>query len=224
MQMDIYPIPLGFDRGYMIKGEGTVMIDAGPPGKAKAFRKGIQKASARPADIGLLILTHGHWDHAGSAKSIQDITGAKIVMHEKEREWLERALKPLPPAVTPWGRVLAAIIRPLVPLVDLPPAKVDVVLEDAPFSLVPFGIDGKILPTPGHSPGSVSVVLSSGEAFVGDLAMNAPPLRLNPGPPIFAEDMEAVRDSWKRLLEAGATKIYPAHGRPFSASRMRRFL
>ena len=61
------------------------------------------------------------------------------------------------------------------------------------MSLAGYGIPGKIIYTPGHSMGSVSVLLDNGEAFVGDLAMNEFPLRLSPGLPIFAEDMEKRR-------------------------------
>ncbi len=47
--------------------------------------------------------------------------------------------------------------------------------------------------------------------------MNAFPLRLTPGVPIFADDLELVKQSWKKLLDLGAKKIYPAHGKPFSS-------
>ena len=78
--------------------------------------------------------------------------------------------------------------------------------------------------TPGHSAGSVTVLLETGEAFVGDLAMNAFPLRLSPGLPILAEDPAAVVRSWEALLELGATTVYPAHGKPFSADVIREAL
>jgi hydroxyacylglutathione hydrolase len=110
------------------------------------------------------------------------------------------------------------------PWVDIPAAEVDIVLEDRAFSLVDYGIPGKILPTPGHSRGSVSVLLETGEAFVGDLAMNLFPLRLGPGLPIFAEDIRQVRQSWTLLLYEGAKMIYPAHGRPFPADVIRKAL
>ena len=108
--------------------------------------------------------------------------------------------------------------KPFMPLIEVPPASVDIVLEDHAFSLAVYGIPGCILHTPGHSPGSVTVLLESGEAFVGDLAMNRFPLRLSPGLPIFADDPDAVRSSWELLLEQGAEVIYPAHGKPFPAS------
>jgi glyoxylase-like metal-dependent hydrolase (beta-lactamase superfamily II) len=61
-------------------------------------------------------------------------------------------------------------------------------------------------------------LLDTGEAFVGDLAMNKFPLRLSPGLPIFAEDPAEVVRSWKLLLDHGASRVYPAHGKPFAAA------
>jgi glyoxylase-like metal-dependent hydrolase (beta-lactamase superfamily II) len=72
--------------------------------------------------------------------------------------------------------------------------------------------------------GSVSVLLETGDAFVGDLAMSDFPLRFSPGLPVLAEDMQQVRESWKVLLDAGAKTVYPAHGKPFSADIIRRIL
>jgi glyoxylase-like metal-dependent hydrolase (beta-lactamase superfamily II) len=108
------------------------------------------------------------------------------------------------------------------PLIKVPPAEVDVPLGDEGLSLSDYGIPGRVLYTPGHSSGSVSILLDSGEAFVGDLAMNTFPLRLSPGLPVLAEDPAAVIASWELLLEAGATEVYPAHGKPFPAEVMRR--
>ena len=87
-----------------------------------------------------------------------------------------------------------------------------------------FGIHGKVIHTPGHSSGSISVLLETGDAFVGDLAMNGFPLRIGPGLPIFAEDLQKVKESWKLLLDMGVKNVYPAHGNPFSAEMIRKIL
>ena len=196
------------------------MIDGGAPKKEEEFIQGIQKISIPPESIKLLILTHGHWDHIGSVKAIREITGAKIAMHKRETAWIEKSLKPLPPGVTLWGKVFGKVMAMFMPFVHVPATDVDIILGDEEFSLAEFGIAGKVIATPGHSSGSVSVLLETGDAFVGDLAMNGFPMRSGPGLPIFAEDLKKVKESWKLLLDYGAKTIYPAHGDPFSAEKM----
>ena len=101
---------------------------------------------------------------------------------------------------------------------------VDITLTGNDVPLADWGIPGEIIYTPGHSPGSISILLETGDAFVGDLAMNAFPLRLSPGLPIFADSLETVKESWKNLLNKGAKVVYPAHGKPFSAEVIKKIL
>jgi len=224
MGVSIYPIKLGVACCYLLQGDGIIMIDGGAPNQAKCFLKALERLSIQARDLRLLVLTHGHWDHIGSAKDIKEITGAKIAMHKREKDWLEKSLKPLPPGVTLWGKIFAKIMAMFMPFVHISATNVDIILGDEEFSLAEFGIAGKVISTPGHSPGSVSIVLDTGDAFVGDLAMNAFPMRLSPGLPIFAEDLQKVKDSWKLILDYGVKMIYPAHGNPFSAEIMRNVL
>lgn len=222
MAVDIFQIELGFDQCYVLKSEGVIAVDAGAPNKGRNFARGLERASIDPQDVQLIVITHGHWDHVGSAGELKAITGAQLAMHQREVHWLEQSLTPLPPGVTLWGRVFISLHKKLMPLINIPPVKVDVALGDDGLLLSDYGIPGRVLHTPGHSSGSVSVLLDTGEAFVGDLAMNRFPLRLSPGLPIFAEDQAAVVESWRSLLDQGATTVYPAHGKPFPAEVIRK--
>jgi len=47
---------------------------------------------------------------------------------------------------------------------------------------------------------------------------------IRPGLPIFADDIQKVKDGWKLLLDKGAKMVYPAHGNPFSAKIMQKVL
>lgn len=72
-----------------------------------------------------------------------------------------------------------------------------------------IGIAGEILPTPGHSDDSVSLLLDDGAAFTGDLT---------PLPLVGKEDADVVAASWRRLEEHGAARVYPGHGPVRSAA------
>jgi hydroxyacylglutathione hydrolase len=214
--MNIHPILLGFTHCYIIQDKGTILVDCGWPNRFRSFTKSLRKANIDPGQIDLIINTHGHLDHVGSAKDIQNITRAKIAMHEPDRKWLEESIFPVIPSMNIWGKIILLFS----PSRHFPQTSVDIQLSDNDFSLVPFGVAGRVVFTPGHTMGSVSVLLDSGEAFVGDLAMSGIPFRLNPGLPIFAEDITKVRSSIKLLYEKGTKIIYPAHGKPFSIQKI----
>jgi glyoxylase-like metal-dependent hydrolase (beta-lactamase superfamily II) len=69
--------------------------------------------------------------------------------------------------------------------------------------LAGIGFPGEILPTPGHSDDSVSLLLDDGSVFTGDLT----PYEL-----AWGEAAELVTSSWQLLKEKGARRVYPGHG------------
>lgn len=133
MAVAIFRIDLGFDQRYILKSEGVIAVDAGAPGKGKRFARGLERFSIPPKDVRLVAITHGHWDHIGSAKEIKGITGAKIAMHHGDASWLAQSLKPLSPGVTPWGKMFIGIHKLFLPLITVSPVEVDVVLRDEGF-------------------------------------------------------------------------------------------
>ena len=216
MNVKIHPIKLGVGQAFVLEGERNIIIDAGNPKQSKKFIKGLNGVGIEPKSIDLMIITHGHWDHIGTAAEIKEMTGARLAMHEKERERLEKVIMAMPPGVNSWGRFLIGLTKLAAPSGDVfKPAAVDIVLTDDDYPLDEYGIPGRIIHTPGHTKGSVSVLLSSGEAFVGDLAMNMFPMRLTPGLPVFAEDFDQVISTWRKLLNENINRIFPAHGSPF---------
>ena len=209
--MVIHIIRMGLTRCYLIEDKGTILVDCGCPNKFKGFVKSLRRLSIDPGQIGLIVNTHGHFDHVGSARDIQSLTGAGIAMYGADSRWMENAVLPVIPSLNLWGKILLFLALRK----RFPPAPVAIQLQDDDFSLAPFGVAGKVVFTPGHTMGSVSVLLESGEAFVGDLAMGGLPFRLSPGLPIFAEDISLVWTSINALKKKGARVIYPAHGKSF---------
>ena len=204
IKTEIHRLPLGRCNCYLIKEEGLILVDAGWPNQGRNFLKDLKALSIKPRDISLILLTHGHWDHIGSINELKSLTGCKVAINQREKDWVEQALKPLPYGVSLWRKIFGTIIRVYMSSVNFPGTSVDIVLKDKDFSLESYGIRGKILHTPGHSSGSMSLLLDSGDVFVGDLAMNGFPLRIRPGISVWAEDISASRESCRLLLNRGA--------------------
>lgn len=224
MPLDIYSKRVGINRCYVIKADGCIMVDTGPPQSGRAIENWLVTIDINLQEIQLIVLTHGHADHVGSALRIKNFTKARIALHENDKYMFENGLVVWPSGASPWGHIVRNLLKPLKPIFDFSSSNVDVVIKDDGLSLEGYGIPGKIIHTPGHTLGSVSVLLDTGEAFVGCMTHNNPPFRLRPGLPIFAEDLSKLKHSWKLLLKEGAKTIYPAHGKSFPVEEILKVL
>ncbi len=206
---------------YLVRDRGTVLIDPGGAREAAVVRRRVGRLLVAGERVTLMIATHGHFDHVGGAAALRQALGAPRAVHRGDAEWLRRGTWTWPPAPTPWGRVMRSALAPVLSRAErFSPTPVDPKLDDAGLDSHPFGVAGRVVATPGHSPGSVTVLLDSGDAFVGDLAMNGFPMTVRPSLGIFAHDPGQVPASWRALIEVGAGRIYPAHGRPFPAAAL----
>jgi glyoxylase-like metal-dependent hydrolase (beta-lactamase superfamily II) len=220
MTVEIYTKRLGINFVYIIKGDGCIMIDVGPSFAFSAVKDWFNSLPINPGDINLVIITHSHFDHAGAIADVKDLTGAQVAIHEKEQEMLRTGHSSLPTPTTTWGRISLGLMKPLDRIFEYPGVEPDLIIGDEGLALDDYGIRGKIIHTPGHTDGSLSVLLEDGTAFVGCMTHNAPPFRLSPKHPIFADDLDQLWSSWKVLLDQGAKEIYPGHGRPFPVKKI----
>ena len=221
MAFTFYRIPVGICNSFLLRGDRTILIDGGAMGGFPAFQRQLKALNVDPKEIELILLTHGHWDHITCLADIQKLTGAKIAIHGRDQFMVETGEPPFPDGATPYGNAMSWLSkRVLHP--HLPPLKVDTVIPDAGMSLKAFGIPGEVIYTPGHSMGHVSILLETGDALVGDMAMNDWYLRLTPGLPVLADHIEMVVESWKKILPLGIKRIYPAHGMDFDVDVMQK--
>ena len=213
-------IPLGRTTSYLVKGTRPILIDCGTPGNEERIVNQLHEAGVAPSDLALIVITHVHSDHVGSLPGMEVLSEAPIAVHALEAGALQTGRNA---ALVP-NSLLARLAAPLLKLHRALPGVNPELLIDDVFDLGEYGVEGEILPTPGHTPGSLSVVLEGGVAIVGDLVMGGLFRPRVPHLPMIASDVDQVRASIKALLDRGITQFYAAHGGPFTSEALRALL
>ena len=169
-------------------GTSRLLLDLGWPGSMDMLRANLTRMNVPLAEIRYGLATHYHIDHAGLAQDLKQ-AGMRLLVVDVQQPWIPR---------------MADHIKPVDHFTPITLHDNHVItLAESRGVLASIGIDGQILPTTGHSPDSVSLLLDGGEVFTGDLTH-----------PMFAteETLDEVTASWDRLRAHGATMVYPGHG------------
>lgn len=236
-QTKVFHIQNYFSEAYLVKGnsEKLILIETGVPvaGYQDSLVNSIKKLGFKPENISLAIVTHGHGDHAGNAKFLQQtyhipIAGSKADLGKFTSGKTELAKCE---DVSIWG------IR-LRPYSDLSyqPFTPDVIVDNASIDLTKYGVNGKITPIKGgHTPGDLLVLIDDnlfvGDAFVGTfkaqgggLAPDGHHVREH-----FYHENKQLADQNLKLIQKLATDnnvntIYPTHNGPVSAFELTKYI
>lgn len=165
----------------------AIIID--PGGDAGRIKDYIERSGVTPI---LIVLTHGHSDHMVSAAGLAVEYGIDAVMHGDDLDTLEMSVADAPM----WG--LGS------------PENVPIARKLKAGDTIEFGGEtGKVLHTPGHTKGGMSL-LFDGAVFVGDTLFARSIGRTD----FFGGDMETILDSIRRELFTlpEDTAVYTGHG------------
>jgi len=223
---DVGWLPISFVNVYFLGRPGSpwLLVDAGLPGRANqilAAAKARFGAGAKPEAI---VLTHGHFDHAGSARQLAEEWGVPIYAHRLEMPYLTGRSAYPPPDPTIGGAI--AFLSRFMPS---GPYDFGSSIRELSGKEVPGMPGWEWLATPGHSPGHISLfrasdrVLLAGDAFATmDMdswsgLISGQQVLARAGAP-FNADWEATRLSVKKLAELRPNVVGCGHGIPMSDS------
>lgn len=169
--------------------KGAVLIDPGED----AVRI-IKKIKERAAKVTQIVLTHGHADHIGALPEVKKFTAAPVLIHKEDAVMLTDAMANL-----------SAIFD--TPLTTEP---ADKFIDDGD-EIIAGGVRLKVLLTPGHTPGGISLYeANAGVVFTGD-ALFAGSIGRTDFPGASHEQLiEAIEE--KLLTLPDETIVYPGHG------------
>jgi hydroxyacylglutathione hydrolase len=210
MSTKLIPIPMPIAHAFLLIGERVVLVDSGNPGNEKRILNTLEQHNIDVKELSLILLTHGHWDHLGSAKAIRAISQAPIALHHADLELAAAGQDKL----EPYG-FGSSLFEPYFSSRRFKPLEPDVILNGTE-SLASYGINAKLLKTPGHTKGSISVLLENGDAIIGDVLRGDFLLKNRPNWHFFYDDPITVRSSVKKLLDLKLDTLFVGHGKPFS--------
>ena len=166
----------------LLADERMAVVDTGISGNGESIVSYIRKIGRSPSDLRWIIVTHFHFDHSGSAAELHELTGARIVAHKDETEpgpdgtlLLRKGNEgESPPTWYRWAQRVAGGgggPRPPREPRRFPDTPVHETVEHG--DVVPCMAGLRIIHSPGHTPGSISPLLTGPRAlFLGDSVLN----------------------------------------------------
>jgi len=193
---------LGTDQGSaafcgvtLVRSTKTILVDVAHTGRRELLLARLKERGLRPADIDMVVLTHAHWDHMLNIDLFQN---ADVLISTNERRYASA------PNPDDWAT----------------PSYTGMVLERMRLREVSEGdeIDAgvKILETPGHSPGSITLMVEDDAGTIGITGDALPNARcaLAGTPYLIFYDPAVARESASKI-KAHCRTLYPGHDRPF---------
>ena len=181
----------GNTNTFFIRGtSGNLLVDTDYAGTLTAFYRAIKEQTIKISDITYILATHYHPDHIGLIGELIN-QGVKLLVIDMQYSYIHFA-----------DNIFSRDKRLAYEPIHMDNAII-INTEESRAFLRNIGIDGEIVATTSHSADSISLILDSGECFVGDL---------EPIEYLAAYDQnDRLNYDWELIMHYAPKKIYYAH-------------
>jgi hydroxyacylglutathione hydrolase len=198
----------------LTNGKINILVDTSVSRLWPKLQRQLDKLNIKTIDY--LILTHAHFDHAANANKIKAKYKSTVIIHKDDAICLSKGDAIIPKGTTfitkPMVNMLSKFISPS--LIKFEPCMPDIIV-DSDYKLNEIGFNAYLTHTPGHTNGSLSVIIDDEIAIVGDTMFGV--FKWSVFPP-FSADKDLMIKSWGRLLETNCSLFMPSHGTENSRS------
>ena len=198
-------IKCGNGNVYLVsEGENSVLIDT----CRESYRDAIIK-KCKGKNVRLIILTHGHIDHIQNAAFLSKELNAPIAMQKGDYELTKDNWSEPMSAHSLLGKIILMLSKKSFERDKIEPFEPLVFLSDGE-TLDEYGIHATVIELPGHTRGSIGIIVGETDVIVGDALMNmAYPTKS----PLYGDKAQMVKSAAK-IIALGDVTIYFGHGKP----------
>jgi hydroxyacylglutathione hydrolase len=232
----VIPIDLVGVNSYLIAAEnGYVLVDTGGhltmdktfDDRRNKLMEALAAVGCSKGELRLILLTHGDNDHVANAAYIRRKFNVPIAMHPGDLELVENPTLETMMGSFQYQSVLFKLVFQLMKkkikmltkktLEDYESFTPDILLSNK-MELKDYGLEGTVIHLPGHTAGSIGLLLNNGSFVAGDTFVN----NQKPAAAPNAVDFDQLYVSIDSLRNLGIRTVYPGHGHPFVFSDYKR--
>jgi glyoxylase-like metal-dependent hydrolase (beta-lactamase superfamily II) len=207
------PLRTGRVNCYLVKTDSEfILVDTGSPGNGTELESKLDHFGCKSGNLHLILLTHGDFDHSGNAAYLRKKFDTKIAMHAEDSLMVERGDMFL---IRKKGNFLQSwIVKTMFGFGKSQRFTPDLEISDS-FDLAEYGLNARVIHIPGHSKGSIGILMTDGTLICGDLFESTKGSD-NPKLNSLMDDLEAANQSIDKLRKLNVGTVYPGHGQPFT--------
>ena len=211
-------LKIGITNCYLINCKHVnILVDSGPKKKSKKVVSLLKENLQDGETLNNLFLTHTHFDHSQNTRKIKEIFNPEIIVHKSEANCAKKGYTPIPDGTWPITRMISNLGRRIVPqIAKYKPFNPDIIVDSE--YLINDVPELKIIETPGHTTGSISLIVDNEIAFVGDTMFGHwRRTILTP----FGNDVPEMYKSWQKLSDTECSLFLPAHGKAINIEKLK---